>query len=830
MAAAFGCSGMVYRYLDSRYAGTLEPAEGEHRLAGLEKPVRVSRDNLGIPHIQAETVEDLVFASGYISAMDRLAQMIEFRLAAQGRLAEMSGKSGLELDYFLRALDIKKGALLMLDASSPELKRLLQIYCDGVNAYMDEQKRLPINIDISGYTPEAWKPVDSASVFVFLTLGLAQNLHEEIDILNMLSKVGAENMAWLIPVYPDEPLPFAEMNKLKEIDLSGSADDLKKLFAVGSRAADLAFLHTAASNNWVVSGKRTPGGASLLANDTHLPLSMPSIWNMTSLACPGYRGAGIALAGLPGIVAGFNGHVAWGMTMVMADNQDLFIEKLKTEDGALHYLYQGQWKKAAEREEIFKIKGEKPVTRIIYETVHGPLLNGLLENAPLNAIAPQPARFPFGFALSWAAFEPDATMDAFFGIARAENLDQAVATMKNITGIPLNMVAADKDNIAWLVTGRYPLRKNGTGLFPSPGWTGDYDWTGFLDTERFPREINPERGYCQSANHRTVPADYPHRLSSSWYYPERSERIAQMIETESVYTLKTAQTMQTDTVSLSAEKFKRTLFDLDTLAAVNGFIDALSETRRANAREGLALLRQFDGNMTADSKAAAFFAVFSSELLKNIFLDELGPEGSDSWNAFLDTHLLSYSALPDHMTERCRKSPFWDKIQTEKTETREEILALSLADAVSFLEEELGNNRDTWTWGRLHTYRWDIEASKMADHLGFIERSGMKFLSDYFNRGPFPAPGDHNTLNVSAYHPGKDFDTWLIPAMRIIVDFSREEPMIGINSSGQSGNPASPHYDDGIHEFLDGRYQPFPLQEANVSKHYTRTLTLLPVE
>jgi acyl-homoserine-lactone acylase len=288
--------------------------------------------------------------------------------------------------------------------------------------------------------------------------------------------------------------------------------------------------------------------------------------------------------------------------------------------------------------------------------------------------------------------------------------------------------------------------------------------------------------------------------------------------------------MQTDTVSLSAEKFKGTLFAPDTLAAINGFIDALTETGKANAREGLALLRHFDGNMTVDSKEAAFFSVFSSELLKHIFQDELGPEGSASWNAFLDTHLLSYAALPDHMTERCRQSPFWDKVHTEKTETREEILALSLADAVSFLEKELGKNRDTWTWGRLHTYRFDIEASKMADHLGFIERSGMKFLGNYFNRGPFPAPGDHNTLNVAAYHPAKDFDTWLIPAMRIIVDFSREEPMIGINSSGQSGNPVSPHYDDGIHEFLGGRYQAFPLQEANVSKHYTRTLTLLPVE
>ncbi len=755
-----GCSGMVYKYLDSRYKSTLEQTEGEQILNGLTDPVIVRRDNLGIPYIKADNLDDLVYATGYIAAMDRLSQMIEFRLAAQGRLAEMSGKSGLELDLFLRTLNIRKGAEIMLSSSSDGVKHLLQRYSDGVNAYMDQhKKRLPVNIDITGYKPEEWTPLDSASVFAFLNLGLAQNLHEELDILNMVSKVGADKMAWLIPVYPDESLPFDEMKKLEAIDFSGSSQELEKLFSASQKAADLNMLHTVASNNWVVAGKRTKNGTSILANDTHLPLSMPSLWHMVHVEAPGYQGAGIALAGLPGIIAGYNGYVAWGMTMVMADNQDVFIEKLKKIDGKLHYLYKKAWMPATERVETFKIKGKKPVTRTIYETVHGPLLNGLIDNYPMNDIAPLPSKHPFGFALSWAAFEPDKSMDAFLGIANAKNLEQAMATMKDITAIPLNMVVADKDNIAWLVTGRYPLRKNGKGLVPSPGWTGEFDWTGFLDVEKFPKEVNHERGYSQTANHRTVPKDFPHTLSTAWYYPERSERIIEMIEETSPYTLETAKTMQLDTITLSASKFKKTIFEKEPLTQINQEIKGWKDTkRRDKALEGLELLRSFDGNMSVESKGAAFFGAFSSELLTNIFLDELGPKGSITWNSFLDTHLLSYSAFPDHMTEKCKTSPFWDNIKTDETETRGIIIAHSLADGIDFLIDKLGKKRDKWSWGRLHTSHWAIEATKMAKHLGFFERNGMKLLANYFNRGPFPVPGDHNTLNVAAYHETKDFN------------------------------------------------------------------------
>jgi len=156
------------------------------------------------------------------------------------------------------------------------------------------------------------------------------------------------------------------------------------------------------------------------------------------------------------------------------------------------------------------------------------------------------------------------------------------------------------------------------------------------------------------------------------------------------------------------------------------------------------------------------------------------------------------------------------------------ILAASFADSIDHLENYLGRDRSQWTWGKLHTYYFETEASKMARHMGFIQRTGMKFLSPYFNRGPFPAPGDHTTLNVSAYTMARDFDTWLVPAMRIIVDFSLEEPFYAINSTGQSDNPISPHYDDAIHEWLQGNYRPMPFRQENIENQYNKVLVLKP--
>ena len=493
-----GCT----KLLNTAFNDALPPMEGEQIVQGLSQKVTVKRDNMGIPLIEAANMEDLIFAMGYVSAYDRFTQMEGFRLVGQGRLSELIGKATLEMDIYLRALNLKQVAETLYASASPDLRHKLEIYSKGVNAYLANAP-LPMTIKMAGHKPEPWKPIDSVYVFVVLTLGLGQNLHQEIDMLNIAQKIGVDKLAWLFPIYPDEPLPFEEMSKLKGIDLTTAAADIERISVVSREVNHTIVPAAAASNNWVVSGKLTKSGKPILANDTHLPLCMPSIWMMMHVKCPEIKGAGIAIAGVPGIIAGYNGNVSYGMTMVMADNQDVFLEKIKKEQDGLYYLYKDKWLKATSREETFHIKGQKDViTRTFYETRHGVLMNGILTDKPRHELVPMPANQSLGIAVSMALNEPDVTMDTFFKMMLSKSLDESYKYAKeNHSIIPLNMVMADKDNIAWQVTGRYPLRKKGRGLCPSPGWTGEYDWNGYLNPLLHPSSKNPESGYIGTANH-----------------------------------------------------------------------------------------------------------------------------------------------------------------------------------------------------------------------------------------------------------------------------------------------------------------------------------------
>lgn len=813
--------------LNMAFKKALPPTEGEMIVPGLKENVIVRRDNMGIPYIEAANKEDMFFAMGYVNAYDRFTQMEGFRLVSKGRLSELLGDATLEMDIYLRSLNLKQFAETMYLSASPDVKHLLQIYSDGINAYLANAP-LPMTIKMAGHKPEPWQPVDSMYVFLVLTLGLGQNLHEEIDMLNIAQKIDVDKLAWLFPIYPDEPLPFKEFKKLQGIDLKTASNDLERLAAVAGQINKILVPETAASNNWVVSGKRTKSGKSILATDTHLPLCMPSLWHMMHLKCPGIDGAGIAIAGAPGIIAGYNGNIAVGMTMVMADNQDIFLEKLKQQPDGLYYLYKNKWLKATSREEKFRIKGKKDlITRTMYETRHGVLLNNILTDEPRHELVPMPVNQKLGIALSWAAKEPDVTIDTFLKISYAKSLDEVVKyTKENTSAIPLNLVIADKNNIAWQVTGRYPLRKNGRGLCPSPGWTGEYDWTGYLKPTQHPSSKNPAKGYIGTANHRTVPADFPYVLSSSWYYPDRAERIDEMMKSMKGYTAENAKAMQLDIYSPFVKTIKAVLLDKNDLPRMTAI---WQKTNHAHAaQKAIDVLRTFDGYMTVDSAGAAFCNAFLFALSKNIFADELGGTDSRAYQSYLESILLTYSPIHDHLTPKCKTSPFWDNINTPDKEERYQILAQTVLDAIDILEKECGKDPDKWQWGKLHTLTWATDATKLADYMGFVEKTGIKFLSSYFDRGPYPAPGDHTTLNAAAYYPGKSFDAWLVPEMRMIVDFGSDEPLILVNSSGQSDNPSSPYYDDGVKAWYEGRYQIFPFKEENVKKHYTNVLTLAP--
>ena len=818
-----GCQSL----LNSQYGASVAPSQGTVQLKGLAQSVSIRRNSLGMPLIESSSFHDALFSLGYVHASDRLSQMVGMRLMAQGRLAEMVGPGALEIDRFMRAVNLKQSSTVLYQNASPRIKRFFEVYARGVNAYLFEYRdKLPMDLSESGYRPAYWKAEDSALIFSLLNFGLAVNLQEEIAALQLAQKVGVDKLAWLTPTYPDEPLPFDEADKLKGLNLAGQIQGLSAINQAFSQIATLDMLGVAASNNWAIAPQRSRSGKSLLANDTHLPLSMPSVWNFVQIRTPKFNAAGVSIAGVPAIVAGFNGKLAWGMTMVMGDNQDLFLEQIKLQNQRPYYLANGKWVAAQARPETFFIKGASPVRETIYSTRHGPLLNSVLGERK-HALQPLQLHSGYGLALQTTQFEADQSLDAFFNLSRAQNLDQAFAASREIRAMPLNMLFADAQHIGWQVTGRFPNRLGGRGLLPSPGWDGAYDWDGFADPMLHPYDQDPAQGWLGSANQRSVPQGYGMQLSNSWYYPERAERIAQLAGAGK-HDQKSMIAMQYDQTSLFVAKLQSMLKTPGLQQSLQQAIAALPATERSNAEEALLRLSSFDGKLSVNSGDAALYGAFLTESARLTFADELGGVDSPAWQALVESADLSYSAQADHLLGRA-DSPFWDDLSTANKEDKPAILARSLAAAVSYCEVHLGRDRHAWQWGKLHTYTWASDTTQMAKQMSASQQAAIGAIKGYLDRGPYPAGGDHSTLNVSAYHWGQSFDTWLIPAMRIVVDFSLEEPLIGLNSSGQSGNPASPHYADGIQAWQQGHYMSFPFQAKNLDKVYGKQrLTLLP--
>ncbi|MEO6677948.1 MAG: penicillin acylase family protein [Pseudomonas sp.] len=779
---------------------TLPPTSGVQPLKGLAQNVSVRRNAMGMPLIESNSFHDALFTLGYVHASDRLTQMVTMRLLAEGRLAEMSGPDLLDADRYMRAVNLKKSAGELYKASSPRLKRFFEVYARGVNAYLFRYRdKLPADLAATGYKPEYWKPEDSALIFCLLNFSQSANLPEEISSLVLAQTVTTDKLPWLTPSAPDEKLPTGEADKLQGIKLNGAIPGLAEITKATGQLSDLNLLGATSSNNWAISPQRSRTGKSLLASDSHGPMGVPSLFSYVQIRAPKYQAAGVSIAGLPMVLGGFNGKVAWSMTTVMGDNQDLFLEKIKRQGNGLTYEASGKWQPVVVRNETYFVKGQRPLREAVYETRHGPLLNSAQGLNMANG---------FGLALQTPSFTDDKTLDAFFDLSRAQTVEKASDASREIRAIALNLVFADASNIGWQVTGRYPNRREGEGLLPSPGWEGRYDWDGYADPMLHPYDQDPAQGWLGTANQRVIPHGYGMQLSNSWSAPERGERMAELAGAGK-HDTRSLIAMQYDQTTTFAAKLKK-MFEAPGMAKpLKQAIDALPEADRGKAREALARLMAFDGKLSATSADAAIYELFLQESAKQIFLDELGPESSPAWKAFIANGKLSYAAQADHLLGR-EDSPFWDDVRTPQKEDKPAILARSLAAAISAGDTQLGGDRRAWQWGKLHRYEW-------------------KNASGQIVRGPLAAGGDHSTLNTAAFAWGQDFNTTLAPSMRFIVDFGQAEPLMGQNGTGQSGNPASPNYLDSIDPWLKGQYMSLPMQPQNFDKAYGKArLTLTP--
>lgn len=811
-----------YVWLRMRLKQSVMPEEGSVTVQGLAADVEIRRDVHGVPHIRAQSLDDMAFGAGFAMAGDRGFQMEFLRRMAYGRLSELAGDETLGVDVYMRSLgfaDLTKKNFQILE---PKLQKMLRAFAAGVNAQRRQYPKRQFEEMLSasaGLKVEDWQGEDSLALYQLFSFLLATNHIEEVAFLKFASRLGLEKAVWLFPVYDGEPLPFEEAAHLKEIDLKkiASGDPLIRAeieHAAGVWQSLIPSPAVPASNNWVVAPGKTRNGKSLLANDTHLQMTVPAMWYMMNLECPEYRAAGVALPGTPIVALGSNGTIAWGATMVMADNQDIFLEQLREENGVTQYLYKGKWENADVVSETIQIRGGKSHVFRRVKTRHGVLLNDAFQhNFPDKHLALK-IRSDYGLAYRTTVGPRETTLNGIFQMASARDMKTARAALDRVSGIYLNIVYADEKNIGWVATGKYPARKGPGGLFPRIGWTGDHDWEGFYAPSENPSVLNPKEGYVATANHKIWDNETELTVSSSWYGSDRAERAKELVAQGNQLTAEDMARFQADIHSRTAKRLRDLLFAPGFSAELTQAIEHLPSADNIRAQEAMDLMKAFDGNLSKDSAAAAVYEQFVSAMTILTFADELDGKGSPLWDNFQALNKRSYNAVQDHLLGR-DDSPFWDNIHTNDKETKAMIFAAALAEAIRLCEKEMGSTRSDWQWGKLHHYVWRHEFTKKVGLLG-----------RYLNRGPLPAGGDLHTLNQAGNLWGDSHEVWLIPQMRMIVDFSAEEPLQLIVHMGISGNPESAHYDDMIPYFTGVKNLPVPLKPQNTEKHYAKKFVL----
>lgn len=782
---------------------------GDITVPGLSSAVNVYRDEMGVPHIYADNLDDLFFAQGYVHAQDRFWQMELWRHTSQGRLSEMLGEQTLETDKFLRTIGWNRMAadtIAYYEQEQPEYMAILEAYSAGVNAYIAQnQDALAMQITILGlvrnsWEIEAWRPVDTISWAVAMSWDLGGNWRSERNRALLLQTIGAADVETLWPAYPYGERPVIAPTDAQINEINAAADHwLEQVTAVDWQRVNTDIIgHVPengfilgsgmgiGSNNWVVSGEHTATGLPLLANDPHLGIQMPSIWYEVGLHAPNFNVVGFSFAGVPGVVVGHNDRIAWGVTNVGPDVQDLFIEKINPSNPA-QYEFEGEWRDMTVIEEVIKVNGGDDVTLPVRITHHGPIINEVVSD------------LHDALAFQWTAVEPSRVLQSVILLNQAQNFDDFRAALRYWDVPAQNFVYADVDgNIGYQMPGLVPIRKNGDGTVPVPGWSGDYEWEGWIPYEELPALYNPEWGYIVTANHAVVDANYPYFINRDWADGDRGQRITDMLDAAIA------------AGDVTAADFARIHVDSKSLPA-QAYIPLLVglSSNDPQVQAALERLRGWDLQERRDSVPATLFEIFYMQLTYNVIGDEVGEDNVDRIANNIFMHDLAAQPTAN----------WWDDVSTTAVETRDEMLLQSLADAVTWLEENVGSDMNDWTWGAIHTVTF-------AD--GVLGQSGISLIERMVNRGPFAADGGRAIVNALGWGWSEPAIVRSVPSMRMIIDFSDLDASQTVHTTGQSGHPYHPHYDSMIALWLNGEYHPMLFSAEAVQAAAVDHLVLRP--
>ena len=766
---------------------------GTINVKGLAQEAKVYRDEFGVPHIVAESEYDAFFAVGFAQAQDRLWQMELTRRVGMGQLSEVLGEPAFQIDKMFHTLGLWRNAQKLSQSLDDDTRRALQAYADGVNQFIATHSgRFPIEFDMLNIEPEPW--TIEHSLLVSRLMAWELNYSRWIDLLlaELVQRFGEEKAKEIFPYWPDNaPLIIPKELKGKKI-----AEDLRPLFDAEGACRSLLGIQAleSGSNAWAISGAKSVTGKPILANDPHLILMSPARWYELHISAPGLDVAGTSIPGVPFIVVGRNQRIAWGVTNAMMDDEDFYIEEVDSLQHPTRYRFNNEWRPIVEIIDTIIIKGSLPVALSIYSTHRGPIVNKMEPTAQSASSL---------ISMRWTGNEISNEAGALYRIDKSRNWSEFQEALKSFAVPAQNFVYADIDgNIGYRTGGKLPIRKSKVASLPFPGWTSDYDWTGFVPFDQMPHVFNPPDGFVETANNKIVDDSYPYYISNHWESPWRSIRISEILREQNKFTVEDIEHMQCDLVSAHAR---------EVVPYILHAYDSVTVTDE-DVKTTLEYFRNWNFEMRKEDVSTTLFQATISKLIYNIFHDKMGDRLYGLYDTLSSTPLSALSHLLKNPN-----SDWFDDLKTSVHETRDDIIRKSVSDALAMLKSELGGNLKEWQWGRLHTvtFRHVFGSNEL--------------LSGLFNIGPFQIGGSHSTINVGQYFIAHSFESAVGPSMRQVFNLADINDTRSVLPPGQSGQIFSCHYKDQVTLWLNGAYKIRPMQQSIIELTSPDVLTLKPI-
>ncbi|WP_199562833.1 penicillin acylase family protein [Sporosarcina sp. BI001-red] len=745
--------------------------EGNVQLTVLDENVTVTRDENGVPHLEAKSDADLYRAQGYVHAQDRLFQMDLARRQASGRLAEVVGAKAIDTDKQFRTFSLRNAAEKSFDTYSNDAKQVLEWYADGVNEFIEEVKdngKLSYEFKLLGYEPEQWTPIDSLTIGKYMAYDLGGKWTPQAMRHWALNNYSEEKAQDLFITYPENAESIMEANLKNPVQVTGQFDP------------GLLPHEFNGSNNWVVSGDKTKSGMPLLADDPHLGLSTPSIWHQIHLKSPEQNVSGVIFAGIPGIILGHNEKVAWGVTNVGPDVQDLYIE-IPNPDDPTQFQYDDEWEQAEVRDETISVKGEKDVPFEVLVTRHGPIITDVIyKDEKPDAV----------FSMQWTALEPSNELEAIMDLNKADDWKSFETALEAFSAPAQNFVFASTDGtIAFKANGKIPIRKKGDAQLPVPGNSSEYGWDGYIPYDELPTVVNPKEGFIATANNEVVDEKYPYHITKFWAQPYRYERIAEVLREGDEFTADDMMDLQMDQKNLHAGEF---------LESLMGSIEKMD--RKGSYNEILALLKDWDQVDSVDAPQPLVFhklmkqlpvTMFASDMPADVY--EFMPGKPQLTDQFLRN---AYNGDPSTWVEEYGGVDQWVFDAFEKT--------------VAGLKEDYGDKYEKWQWGDFHQLVFPHPLS-----------SASPILARFLDPKKQPVGGSGITVQAASFKDDGSANhgaSW-----RFVADLNDLSKAYHIVGPGQSGHMKSQWFHDQADDWVRGDFHETIL-EGDVKDGHVLTL------